>query len=169
MARPSVASTVPRVAAEVVAKCVAMAPLPGTEAVAFPVATAAEVIEPQAKRRSRKRLIAMIAAAAIVLLILGSLGLIALAAPTLSLSSSTVSPGENVVVSATRVPANTNGQIQLWSVLHTFGFLSDSSGNVAVDMTVPRATGLGHHLAKLSSNSTCHAQATLPVIYRARM
>ena len=166
MAPPVVASTVPLVAAAVVAERVATAPLPGTVAVAFPGATAAEVIAPQAKRRSRKRLIAMIAAAAIVLLILGSLGLIALAAPTLSLSSSTVSPGENVVVSATRVPANTNGQIQLWSVLHTFGFLSDSSGNVAVDMTVPRDIGLGDHLVKLCYNSTCHAQATLHVVYR---
>ena len=166
MAPPVVASTVPLVAAAVVAERVATAPLPGTVAVAFPGATAAEVIAPQAKRRSRKRLIAMIAAAAIVLLILGSLGLIALAAPTLSLSSSTVSPGENVVVSATRVPANTNGQIQLWSVLHTFGFLSDSSGNVAVDMTVPRDIGLGDHLVKLCYNSTCHAQATLHVVSR---
>ncbi len=159
---PAVASTVPLTAAAVAERLAAYSS-PATVAMPLP-AQGGHIVAAQPRRKSRKRRFVLIAAAAIVLLLIGFLALAALAAPTLSLSSTTVSPGEDVVVSATRVPANTNGQIQMWSVLHTFGFRSDAGGNVAVDITVPRDIGLGDHLVKLCYNSSCHAQATLHVV-----
>ena len=164
MMPPPVTSTVPLTAAAVAERLAAYSS-PPTVAMPFPAPTA-PIVAAHPKRKSRKGRFVLIAAAAIVLLLIGLLTLAALAAPTLSLSSSTVSPGEDVVVSASRVPANTNGQIQLWSTLHTFGFRSDGSGNVAVDITVPRDIGLGDHLVKLCYNSSCHAQATLHVVSR---
>jgi hypothetical protein len=127
------------------------------------------VAQPQpaapAKRRSRKGAIAILAAAIIVLLLIGAV-LVSAAGrqTTLSLSSDSVVPGASLVVNATNVPANQTGEIQLWSVLHTFAFRSDANGKVAIDITVPRDIGAGDHLVKVCWAGTCHAQSTLHVI-----
>jgi len=115
-------------------------------------------------RRSRKRLLAGIAAAVIVLALLGTCGLVVLSqTPTLTLSSATVAPGEDVVVTARRVPANVNGEVELYSTLRTFPFRADGGGNVSIDITIPRDIGFGDHLVKLCYSGTCHAQQTLHV------
>jgi protein kinase-like protein len=162
---PQVASTVPLAAAGV-AERVAAKPQPATVAMAYPIPGGAPVAAPVTKRKSRRRLIALIAAAAIVVLLIGTIALLALGTPTLTLSSSTVAPGEDVVVSATRVPANQAGEIQLHSVIHTFPFKASASGNVAIDITVPRDIGFGDHLVALCYNAGCHAQKTLHVVSR---
>ena len=122
---------------------------------------------PPRRKRSRKRLIAIVAALGIAIVLIGVFALVALSrSPTLSLSSSTVAPGEDVVVSATRVPANVNGQIDMYSTLHTFPFHADEGGNVSITITVPRDIGFGDHLLKLCYSGSCHAQQTLHVLLR---
>jgi hypothetical protein len=129
--------------------------------VAMPFPTAAQ---PVAKKKSRKRLYAaVVAGVLVVLLILGVL-LIAAARPSLSLSASTVTAGDTVVVNASRLPANQNGEIQLLSTVHTFPFHADSNGNVSVPIVVPRNIGAGDHTVKICWGSSCRASATIHVI-----
>ncbi|HEY0829701.1 MAG TPA: serine/threonine-protein kinase, partial [Candidatus Dormibacteraeota bacterium] len=160
---PAVASTVP-FARALVAERVAAKPQAATVAIAEP----APIAGPPVKRKSRRRRIAAIAAAAIVVLVIGTIVLAALArgTPTLTLSASTVAPGEDVVISATRMPANQAGEIQLHSAVHTFSFKTNGSGNFSIDITVPRDIGFGDHMVSLCYNGSCHAQTTLHVIQR---
>jgi hypothetical protein len=102
----------------------------------------------------------------VILLLLAGVLAVASQQPTLTLSSSTVSPGETVIVTAARVPAEQAGEIQLLSVIHNFPFRADSSGNVSLDITVPRDIGFGDHLVRICWNQTCHAPATLHVVSR---
>ena len=119
------------------------------------------------QRRSRKRMAATIAAIGVAVVLLGLCGLVVSSqGPTLSLSSTTVAPGENVVVTAARVPASVDGQIEMYSTLHTFPFHADGGGNVSVGITVPRDIGFGDHLVKLCYKGSCHAQQTLHVTSR---
>jgi hypothetical protein len=97
------------------------------------------------------------------LLILGVL-LIAAAKPTLTLSASTVTAGDTVVVTATHLPANQTGEIQLLSTVHTFPFHAGPNGNVSVPILVPRNIGAGDHTVKICWGSSCRASATLHVI-----
>jgi hypothetical protein len=130
-----------------------------TVAMPFPAAA-----QPVAKKKSRKRLYAaVVAGVLVVLLILGVL-LIAAARPSLSLSASTVTAGDTVVVNASHLPANQNGEIQLLSTVHTFPFHADSNGNVSVPIVVPRNIGAGDHTVKICWGSSCRASATIHVI-----
>ncbi len=132
-----------------------------TVAMAYPAPTA----EPVAKKKSHKRLYAIIAGAAILLLLLSSVVLIAaLRTPTLSLSASTVTAGESVVANATNVPANQNGEIQLHSALHVFTFHADSNGHVSQPIVVPRNIGAGNHTVTICWASRCRNSVTLHVI-----
>ena len=167
---PPIASTV-RLAAPITAgAAVAIAPPVARAEAVHPGATVAMAYpapgaQPVAVRRSRKRLSAIIAAAAIVLLLISSVVLIAaLRTPTLSLSSSTVTAGDSVVVSATNVPANQTGEIQLRSTLHIFTFHADSNGRVSVPIVVPRNIGAGDHSVTICWASRCRNSVTLHVI-----
>src|SRR5260370_27869781 len=105
------------------------------------------------------------AGAAILLLLLSSVVLIAaLRPPTLSLSSSTVTAGDSVVVSATNVPDNQNGEIQLHSTLHIFTFHADSNGHVSLPIVVPRSIGAGAHTVTICWASRCRNSVTMHVI-----
>lgn len=167
---PPIASTV-RLAAPITAgAAVAIAPPVARAEAVHPGATVAMAYpapgaQPVAVRRSRKRLSAIIAATAIVLLLISSVVLIAaLRTPTLSLSSSTVTAGDSVVVSATNVPANQTGEIQLRSTLHIFTFHADSNGRVSVPIVVPRTIGAGDHTVAICWASRCRTSVTLHVI-----
>lgn len=169
MAPNSVASTVPLVAPTVPIAAPAQALVPRSAApatVAMPFPAPAGPTPAAQPKKSRKRLIAMIAGGLIVafLLFVVLAALIARGAPTLTLSSYTVQPGEDIVVTATHVPANQAGQIQMYSVVHTFPFRADASGQVSLDITVPRDLGFGDHVVKLCYNNSCHAQTTLHVV-----
>jgi serine/threonine-protein kinase len=162
---PPVASTIP-LAAAAVAATVATPPRAdaanpsATMAMPFPAAA-----QPVAKKKSRKGLYAaVIAGVLVVLLILGVLLLSAAARPTLSLSSSTVTAGDTVVVNASRLPANQSGEIELLSTLHTFPFHAGPNGNVSIPITVPRNIGAGDHTVKICWSSSCRAYATLHVL-----
>jgi serine/threonine-protein kinase len=83
---------------------------------------------------------------------------------TLNLSSSTVAPGASLVITASNAPANQAGEIQISANnTRTFAFQSDSNGDIALTITVPRDIGAGDHLVKICWAGSCHAQATLKV------
>ncbi len=166
---PPIASTLPLAAPIAAGAAVAVAPpaaraeavnLGATVAMAYPAPA-----QPVAKKKSHRRLYAIIAGAAILLLLISGVVLIAASrTPTLSLSSSTVTAGDSVVVSATNVPANQNGEIQLRSTLHIFTFHADSSGHVSVPILVPRNIGAGDHTVTICWASRCRNSVTLHVI-----
>ena len=169
MASP-IASTVPLAGPIAAGAAVAVAPpvaraeavnRGATVAMAYPAPAA----QPVADKRSHKRLYALIAVVAIVLLLISSVVLIAaLRTPSLSLSSSTVVAGDPVVVSATNVPADQNGEIELRSTLHIFSFHADSNGRVSVPIVVPRTIGAGDHTVTICWASRCRNSVTLHVI-----
>ena len=138
-----------------------------TVAVAYPAATIqpAATTQPMAKRESRKRPIAVIAGVVLALLLLGIAGyLVAQPRPTLALSAYTVFPGDTIFATASNVPANQVGEIQLLSAVRLFPFRSDANGNVTANLTVPRDIGAGVHTVKLCWASQCHASVTLHVV-----
>ena len=142
---------------------IAVAPLP------VPMAQSAHPAIPHpgpvaAPRRSHRTRNTILAALGVVVLLTALLlGYAASHPPALSLSSNPVQAGDHVVVSATRLPANQDGEIQLLSPVKVFPFKSDGAGNVSLDVTIPRDIGAGDHIVRICWNTTCHAQATLHV------
>src|SRR5712692_9753966 len=163
---PAVASTVP-LAAPVAVAAAAMPAQARVEAVnpsatvAVPYPAPAQKV---AKKKSRKGLFAAIAAGVLVVLLILGVLLVAAARPTLSLSASTVRAGDTVVVNASHLPANQNGEIQLLSTVHAFPFHANASGDVSVPILVPRNIGAGDHTVKLCWNASCRLSATLHVL-----
>src|SRR5438094_522572 len=95
---------------------------PATVAMEYPSPPVATVTPPAATpKRSRRRLLLGIAAVLILLLVLGVCAVVA-QATTLTVNPTRVAPGGTVTVTATHVPANQAGEIQLWSVVHTYPF-----------------------------------------------
>jgi serine/threonine-protein kinase len=173
-AEPAVARTV--VMAPPVASTTPLAPLAAGVAVATPpcidaVNPSATVAMPYpiaappvAKKKSRKSLIAAVTAGVLVVLLILGVLLIATSRPTLSLSASTVRAGDTVVVNATHLPANQNGEIQLLSTIHTFPFHANANGDVSLPILVPRSIGAGDHTLRLCWNASCRLSATLHVL-----
>jgi serine/threonine-protein kinase len=123
------------------------------------------IAPPLAKRRSRKGLIALaVAAALLAMLIVGGAGYLAMnPRPSVSLSPSTVAAGGIVVVTAAHVPANQDVEIQLLSTIHTFPFHTGAGSNLTASITVPRNIGAGDHTVKICWASACYASAALRV------
>jgi hypothetical protein len=173
---PLVAATAPIVRPKpVINNATVVMPLPvPAAAVATAVATApqqpvapaaAARPTPDAPRKSDRRRNTILAATLLLLLVISTCGLIiAASGPTLSLSRTTVNPGDSLVVTATHVPKNQAGEIQLFSRLTTFAYRADGSGNVTREIVVPSDTVIGDHLVKLCWNGACHVQATLHVV-----
>src|SRR5438309_8759066 len=156
---PPGASTMP-LTAPVAAPAASPRAAAATVAVPYPAPA-----QPVAKGKSRKRLYAIAAAAALLLILISSFVLIAaLRTPKLSLSSSTVAAGDSVVVSATNVPANQNGEIQLHSTLHVFPFRADASGRVSLPIVVPRSIGAGDHTVTICWAARCRNSVTMHVV-----
>jgi serine/threonine protein kinase len=118
------------------------------------------------KSRKRRNVIAAIAVLALLVLIVGIVGFVLAESfkPTLSLSSATVHAGDTVRVSASHLPANQSGEIQLLSILHTFPFTADGNGNLSLGITVPPDIGIGDHIVRVCWRNSCHVQATLNVV-----
>jgi serine/threonine-protein kinase len=131
--------------------------LPGVAAPTAPVPLAE-------KHRSHKWRWIGAAAGFVLLLLLFALCAVAALKPTISLSTNPVHAGDTVVVSGSHLPANQVGEVQLWSALRTFPFRADGSGNVSVQIIVPRDVRLGDHLVKLCWSNACRVQATLTVV-----
>jgi serine/threonine-protein kinase len=149
-----------------------------TAAVAMAAPTLAETVRPSATvavpypapaqpaaKRIARRPFAIGAAALVLLLIFGVCGYIAThPTPTISLSPTTVTAGDTVVVTATHVPAHQDGTIQLLSARYDFSFRSDANGKAITDITIPLEIGAGDHTVKICWASRCHASATLHVL-----
>jgi hypothetical protein len=163
---PAVASTVPLAAPVGVAAAAMPAParvdaVNPSATVAVPYPAPAQTVP---EKKSRKGLFAAIAAGVLVVLLILGVLLVASARPTLSLSASTVTAGDTVVVNASHVPANQNGEIQLLSTVHTFPFRANPSGDVSVSIRVPLNIGAGDHTVRLCWNASCRLSATLHVL-----
>ena len=160
---PALASTVP-IASAAVAERVAAPAQPTTVAVAYPSPLGPGPASPANRlRRVRRRLVIGIAAVVALLLLLG-LCQAALASTTLAVNPNRVAPGGTVTVTATHVPANQVGEIQLWSVVHTYPFTANANGEVSLELTVPRDIALGDHVVKICWQNSCHKQAPLRVV-----
>src|SRR5579864_1633525 len=121
---------------------------------------------PVAKPKSRKGLFALVAAVIVVILVLAGFGIYAyLNQPvSLNLSPSTVVAGDSIVVTASHLPANQAGEIQLWSQRRSFPFRSGPNGNVTVEISIPRDLEVGEHLVMVCWNGACHSQQRLQVL-----
>ncbi len=160
---PPVPPTVP-MGRTAVAERVAAPAQPATVAMAYPSPNGQDGPTPARRlRRLNRRLALGIAAVLVLLLVLGICQTV-LASTTIAVNPSTVAPGDTVRVTATRVPADQVGEIQLWSVVHTYPFHAGAKGDVSLDMTVPRDIALGDHVVKICWKNTCHAQTGLRVV-----
>jgi protein kinase-like protein len=83
---------------------------------------------------------------------------------TVSVSPDTVAAGSSVVVTASHVPPNQMGEVQLWSVERIVPFRADGDGNVSITLDIPRYLEAGDHLVKLCWAGTCHADKVLHVM-----
>ena len=160
---PPVPPTVP-MGRTAVAERVAASGQPATVAMAYPSPNGQDGPTPAKRlRRLNRRLVLGIAAVLALLLVLGICQAV-LASTTIAVNPSTVAPGDTVRVTATRVPADQVGEIQLWSVVHTYPFRAGAKGDVSLDITVPRDIALGDHVVKICWKNTCHAQTGLRVV-----
>ena len=118
------------------------------------------------QRRLRRRTIGLVAAAVIVaLLAAGVVGWAATHRPvTFSLSTTTVTGGDRVAVSADHLPPNQAGRVELWSARYTFPFRAEANGRVELSFVVPVDIEPGDHLLKLCWNGSCREQQTLHVL-----
>jgi len=81
------------------------------------------------------------------------------------LSSSTVAPGQVVVVSAVNLPAEQSGTVVLHSQPVTLGsFRANAQGEVRVRVTIPRWTPPGQHHLALCWRGACQGDARLNVL-----
>ena len=139
-----------------------------TPAATAVVATPAAVDNEPRPSRSRRRLIEIVAGAAILLLLLVGAGICAasLQGPkqTLALDPSIVVPGQTVLLIATRVPANQIGEVRLQSQLYTYQFEANGNGDIRMQFDVPLDIGLGDHHVRLCWNSSCPLEHPLRVV-----
>ena len=115
--------------------------------------------------RIRRFVIAAIAVLVLAAVIVGVVGFVLRGSPTaaLSLSSASVHAGDPLTVTASHLPANQNGEVQLLSVLHTYPFTADGNGNVNVEITVPVDAGIGEHMVSICWSGVCYAHMTVVV------
>jgi serine/threonine protein kinase len=117
------------------------------------------------RSRTRRNVIAAIAILVLLALIAGVVGIVLTNAfkPALSLSTSTVRAGDAVTVSASNLPANQSGEVELHSVPVVFPFTADSNGNLTLQITVPSDIADGDHVVRVCWNNSCPAEASLHV------
>ena len=99
-----------------------------------------------------------------LLLIAGFCGYNAVTQPTLSLSPGTAHWGDQVVVTATNVPANQVGDIQIRGTAYSFPFSSSKNGDVRETLVIPRDIPAGNVGVRICWRGSCHAEAILRVI-----
>ena len=152
---PPVVATTPSVAAAVAgAPTVAVAPAP-------PQAPA-----PAHAPRLRRR--APAAIAGVLIILVAVVGVVAWSAAhrnfDLAISPQTAAPADTIVLTADHLPANQAGQIELHSIVRTYGFRADASGVVNTNVTLPRDMELGDHIVKICWNNACRQQLVLHVV-----
>src|SRR6185437_5621363 len=105
---------------------------PATVAMAYP--SPPQPPTPQPQKRDRRRLAIGLAAILVLLLLMGVCAAVVAQATTLTVNPDRVAPGGTVHVTASKVPANQAGEIQLHSVVHTYPFQADANGQVSLDI-----------------------------------
>jgi serine/threonine protein kinase len=143
------------------------APKPSPEAtIAMPMLE--PVDGPPKPARSRRRLFEIVTGAVILLLLLLSAGICAAmsqtAKPTLAVDPRIAVPLETVTVTATHLPPNQAGEIQLLSQLYQYAFKADGQGNVSQPIGVPIDIGFGDHHIRLCWNDACPLQVPFKVV-----
>ena len=115
------------------------------------------------KRRSHKGLITLVAG--LVILLVAAAALLAYVTaqrqPVLTLSSTNVAPGDNIVVSASRLPSHQSGELELYSQVFVFPFTADGSGQATVNLRIPLDVAGGDHVIKVCWAGACHGQVAL--------
>jgi len=152
---PRVVATRPLAAAAVAAApMVAVAPAPP------------QVLAAPRPRQLPRRALAV--AAGVLIVLVAVLGVVAWPAAhrtyDLAISPETAAPGDTIVVTADHLPANQAGQIELHSIVRTYGFRADANGVVNTNVTLPRDIELGDHVVKICWSNTCHQQLVLHLV-----
>jgi serine/threonine-protein kinase len=164
---PQVASTVP-IATAAGAAAVAERAATQTEPELATMATAYPSPPPGAAPRPRRRrsMIALIALGLILILAAGGVAASSILnkPATISVSPDTVVAGNTVVVTASNVPPNQVGEVQLWSTERIVPFRADGNGNVSITLDIPRYLEPGDHLVKVCWGGVCHADQVLHVM-----
>ena len=121
---------------------------------------------PVAKKKSRKGLFALTAGVMVLILALVGLGIYEyLNQPVqLKVTPSTVVAGDSILVTASHLPANQAGEIQVWSQRRIIPFHAGPSGNVVVQISIPRELEVGEHLVMICWNGACHSQQKVQVL-----
>jgi serine/threonine protein kinase len=84
--------------------------------------------------------------------------------PTVSLSNSSPKPGDSVTISASNLPANQAGNVQLASQPVLLGnFRASGGGTATVSVTIPSTTASGNHVLSLCWNGSCPVNQPLQV------
>ena len=121
-----------------------------------------------AKRRARRQRTAIIVIAilALLALIAGAISYawVQLTMPTFSVSSAITEPGATLAVSASRLPANQVGLIELQSQLYSFWFRADANGSVSERITIPPDIGIGNHHVSICWDDSCPLQLDIKVV-----
>ncbi len=96
------------------------------------------------------------------LLVLGTAGGLVYAAlqPSVSVTPTSASPGDQIQVTARNVPAGQQGTIEAFGTSQDF---TASGGGVAVTITVPAQTAPGNYSINLCWDGTCHASTTVQI------
>jgi serine/threonine protein kinase len=119
------------------------------------------------RQRSKRGLVyaAIAAVALILILLLGTAAYFVVTRPTtIDISRTTLSPGDSLVVTASHVPRNQVGNLELHSVLKTYSFKADGNGNVRGTIFLPTEIELGPHTLEICWSGACHAQVALQVV-----
>ncbi|HUZ85804.1 MAG TPA: protein kinase [Candidatus Baltobacterales bacterium] len=160
MASP-VASTAPLAAAGAGAAAVEAMDADEPVALAYPSPP-----PPVVKKKSRKGLFALTASVIVLILALVGWGIYEyLNQPVqLNVTPSSVVAGDSIVVTASHLPANQAGEIQVWSQRRIIPFQAGPGGSVVVQISIPRDLEVGDHLVMICWNGTCHSQRELRVL-----
>ena len=121
---------------------------------------------PAAKRKTRRGLFALMAGVMVLVLVLVGIGIYAyLNQPVkLTVSPSAVVAGDSILVTASHLPRNQSGEVQLWSQRRSIPFHAGSNGSVEVTISIPRDLEVGEHLVMICWGGACHAQQKLEVL-----
>ena len=152
------APPIPAAAAVAVAEKV----LPATATVVAPMPAP---VAAQPERRRRRGLMWIGAAILILLLFIGiTAAFIVGRTPTIKVDPPVVARGDFVRVTAANIPANQGGELEMHSVIHTFGFHATKDGKLDEVIRVPFDIDLGDHRIDLCWNNACRASTTLRVV-----
>ena len=157
---PPIASTMPMAATALMERAEPVA-APSVLTLAYPSPPS-----PVVKQRSRKGFFALVAGIVIFALVLVTgVAWAATHRPvTFTLSATTVTAGDTVVVAADHLPANQVGRVELWSAQYTYPFRASGTGHMDLTITVPISIDPGDHQLKLCWNGACRFEQTLRVL-----